>query len=406
VKISVLKSEILLISLAIFCQCFSYADWYFIKTIFNVVDAEHAHLVLDDFSPFWFFIYFVGKLMGTYCFGKMTQSLNYFKIMRFISFIYLAAVFLILIVLVRGQDFYSSYQTLYCTCFLTSLPFYALTILSAMYLFERHPPSQHSLIGSSIVFAIFSSCILFRLLMNAVPHEYINYACIFTALITCLSFFIYAYVEKHSVQSATIPIAVQKLSFSFVQKLNCAFIGTGWNLGFSYYYYSLAPYMKNIYVIDHYTIGGTSICFIAQLLGLIPAIAICKKLGALKTLKTSLVCTLVLGTLMPFMGLTKESYLLLQCVLGFFSACGFAPILMLLYTYYQNTKNLFVTIFWFAVGATISTLIFSLVSHFTKSLNFKFGGMFVFIVCVLLSLIGANATQPQKITDVCAAIAA
>ena len=163
-KFSALKSEIFLISLAIFCQCFSYADWYFIKTIFNVVDVEHAHLVLDNFLPFWFLIYFVGKLIGTYCFGKLAQTFSYFKIMRFISFIYIAAVFLILIVLVRGQDFYSSYQTLYCACFLTSLPFYALSIFSAMYFFDKYPPSQHILIGSSIVFAILSTRFFISLL--------------------------------------------------------------------------------------------------------------------------------------------------------------------------------------------------------------------------------------------------
>ncbi len=396
-KFSALKSEIFLISLAIFCQCFSYADWYFIKTIFNVVDVEHAHLVLDNFLPFWFLIYFVGKLIGTYCFGKLAQTFSYFKIMRFISFIYIAAVFLILIVLVRGQDFYSSYQTLYCACFLTSLPFYALSIFSAMYFFDKYPPSQHILIGSSIVFAILSSRFLFRCLMNAVSYEHIKFACVFAAIITCLSLFIYAYVERHSVQFSPYARTIQKpSSLSFVQKRNCAFIAVGWNLGFSYHYYFLAPYMKNIYVINDYTIGGTSICLIAQLFGLLLTIPVYKKFGVLKTFTVSLCCMLVLGTLMPFMELTNESYLLLQCVLGFLSACGFAPILMLLYSYYQNTKNLFATTFWFAVGATISTLIFSIIPLFTKSLNFAFSGMVVFIVCVLLSLIGANAIQSQK----------
>ena len=154
--------------------------------------------------------------------------------------------------------------------------------------------------------------------------------------------------------------------------------------------------MKNIYVINYYRIGGTSICYVAQLLSLLPSVAICKKFGVLKTLTISLMCMLVLGTSIPFMSLTNESFFLLQCVLGFFSAGAFAPILMLLYSYYQNTKNLFATTFWFAVGATISTLIFSIVPLFTKSLNFAFSGMVVFIVCVLLSLIGANAIQSQK----------
>jgi hypothetical protein len=59
-----------------------------------VVDAKYAHLVLDDFLPLWFMIYFIGKLLGAYCFGKMAQSFNYFKIVRFISFMYFVVEFL------------------------------------------------------------------------------------------------------------------------------------------------------------------------------------------------------------------------------------------------------------------------------------------------------------------------
>jgi len=144
------KLEIFLISLAIFCQCFSYVDWYFIKTIFDVVDTKQAHLVIDVFLPYWLIVHSSGKLAGAYCFGKLLQQ-NYFKIMRYITLTFLGAVVLILIVLLREQDFYSSYRTLYPLCFLTSMPFYALPIISSIYLFDRHPPSQHILIGTSII---------------------------------------------------------------------------------------------------------------------------------------------------------------------------------------------------------------------------------------------------------------
>ncbi len=356
-----------------------------------MVDAKHAHLVLDDFLPYWLMIYFIGKLIGAYCFGKMSQSLSYFKIMRFISFVYLAAAFLILIILVRRQDFYSSYQTLYCVCFLTSLPFYVLSFLSAMYLFDRHPPSRHILIGTSIIFALFTSRILFRMFMNAVPLEYLKFGCVFTALITSLSLFIYVYVEKHTVQASSHSKTIKKSSLSLVQKLNCAFIGTGWNLGFSYFSYFLAPYMKNIYVIDHYKIGGTSICLIAQMFGLFLAIPVYKKLGTLNTLTVSLCSMLVLGISIPFIGLLKNFFSLLLCVLGFLSACCFVPILTIFHQYYKSSKSL--TLCWVAVGGAISTLIFGIVLHFTNSNGFTFGGMIVFIVCVLLTLIGVKVTQ-------------
>ncbi|MEI7494537.1 MAG: hypothetical protein WCJ92_08105 [Alphaproteobacteria bacterium] len=324
--------------------------------------------------------------------------------MRFISFIYLTAVFLILIILVMGQDFYSSYQTLYCACFLTSLPFYVLPILSAMYLFDKHHPSRHILIGTSIIFALFSSRILFRMFMNAVSFEYLKFSCVFTALITCLSLLIYAYVEKNTVQASPHSKTIKKSALSFVQKLNCTFIGTGWNLGFSYFIYYLAPYMKNIYVIDHYTIGGTSICLIAQMFGLFLAIPVYKKLGTLNTLTVSLCCMLVLGISIPFIGLSKNFFSLLLCVLGFLSACCFVPILTILHQYYKSSKSL--TLCWFTLGAAISTLLFGIVLYFTNSCEFKFGGVYVFIVCVALSLIGVKATQPRKITEDCTKLAA
>ena len=232
------------------------------------------------------------------------------------------------------------------------------------------------------------------LLINTVTREYIKFGCIFTVFILCLSLSIYGYVEKHTVQASLRPRTIKNSALSFVQKLNCVFIGTGWNLGFSYYYYFLARYMKNIYVINHYTIGGTSICLIAQLFGLFLAIPVYKKLGVLSTLTVSLCCMLVLGVSIPFMGLSKDFFSLLLCALGFFSACGFVPILTILHQYYKSSKGL--TLCWFAAGAAISTLLFGIVPHFANSLGFTFGGMVVFIVCVALSLIGVKLLRLKK----------
>ena len=384
------KLEIFLISLAIFCQCFSYVDWYFIKTIFDVVDTKQAHLVIDVFLPYWLIVHSSGKLAGAYCFGKLLQQ-NYFKIMRYITLTFLGAVVLILIVLLREQDFYSSYRTLYPLCFLTSMPFYALPIISSIYLFDRHPPSQHILIGTSIIFAVFSSRFLFRFFVKAVPFEQTQIGCVLATFVTCLAFLIYAYVEKHSAPSES--KRINKRPFSFPQKINCIFIALGWNLGCYYNCHFIEPYMKNIYVVDHYVLAGFPICYLAKLLFLVPAAALCKKFGVLKVLTVSLYSMLAVGLLIPFIELTKNSFSFMLTLLGFCSACAFVPILIIMYQYYQTTKNLFATLFWFAFGATLSSLIFSAASHFALSLGFALVAMFVFIAFILLCLIGTHKSQ-------------
>lgn len=395
-----MRSEVFLISLAIFCQCFSYADWYFIKLVFDVVDAKNAHLVIDDFLPYWFLIYFIGKLSGAYFFGKITQTLHYFKVMRLITLFYLAAVFLILIILMSGVDFYSSYKTLYFSCFLTSIPFYSLTVLSAMYLFDRYPSSQHALIASYIVFAIFAARFLFRFFVCCAPYEQIKIMYTFSAMVTCISFFIYAYIEKSSSPVISKPKITQKLPLSFIQKRDCAFIGVGWNVGFSYCYYFLVPYAKYVCIVDNYSIGGFPFPYIAQLLFLLPAGKICEKFGSLKVFTFSIYSMLVLGLLIPFIAVTKISFTLLICLFSFFSACTFVPILTALYQFFKNTKSIFEILLWFAFGSSVASLLFSIVCHFSSSFQFTFAGMFIFVPCILLCLTGVQSNESQKNMDV------
>ena len=396
-KISALKSEIFLISLAIFCLKLCHLDWRTTKIIFNVVDTKHRHLVFDNFHPCWVIVYSIGKLAGAYFFGKLTQSLNYFKIMRYICLTYLVSSFLILIVLVSGQDFYASYKMLYFIRFLTALPYYVLPILSAMYLFDRYPPSQHILIAVSIIFAFFFSGLVFRLLISNFSDKYMIIYCVFAAIIPCSVFRIYTYVEKYAVQYSSHSKKIEKSSpLSFVEKLNCAFIAVGWSLSNSYGHYFLVPYAKNICIINIYPIGGLSMRYFGQIFGALLAIPICRKFGALKTLNVSLCCLFVFGVSIACVGLTKQIFFLAHSVFGFLSVSVYVSILVVLYSYYYNPSNLFAVVFLFAVGASTTMLICFGVSAFLSPTDFLFAGKFVLIACGLLCFIGANATQSQK----------
>ncbi len=396
-KISALKSEIFLISLAIFCLKFGNLDWRPSKIIFNVVDTKHRYLVFDNFYPCWFIAGSIGKLVGAYFFGKLTQSLNYFKIMRYICLTYLVSSFLILIVLVSGQDFYASYKMLYFLRFLTALPYYVLPILSAMYLFDRYPASQHILIGASIIFAFFFSGIVFRLLINSFANHYIIIYCVFVAIIPYSVFRIYTYVEKYAVQYPSHSKKIEKSSpLSFVEKLNCTFIAVGWSLSNSYRKYFLISYAKNVCIINIYPFGGLSTRYFGQIFGALLAVPICRKFGALKTLNVSLCCLFVFGVSIACVGLTKEIFFLAHSVFGFLSVSIYVSILVVLYSYYYNASSLFAVLFLFAVGSSTTVLICFGVSAFLKPTDFLYAGMFVLIACGLLCFIGANATQSQK----------
>ena len=95
-------------------------------------------------------------------------------------------------------------------------------------------------------------------------------------------------------------------------------------------------------------------------------------------------------------GLTKQIFFLAHSVFGFLSVSVYVSILVVLYSYYYNTRNLFAVVFLFAVGASTTMLICFGVSAFLSPTDFLFAVKFVLIACGLLCFIGANATQSQK----------
>ncbi len=383
-----LYSEIFLIPLAMGFQYFSCTDLYFITNTIGKIDPSSTTMITNTFLLGWFLISFIGKVSGAYFFGKLAEQLSFFTLMRLITIGYIFIAFLILTILITGADFYVAYKSFYIARFLYSLLMYASIILPAVYLFNKYPMPQHILIGTYIILANYIARFFSHVLVTCVPHLQMKAWYSLPLIVTFISFFIYRYVEKHS-SSLNKPEMLKKHSASLKHKKICALVGAGWDIGLIYYYFFITPYLKNICIIEcSDAVGGNSIFYTAYLLFLYPAAKVCEKFGAFKTMITSLFCVLGLGFLIPFVVVSHTFCLIPRILLAFFSACLLAPSLTILYQLFKNTNSLFDTIFWFALGSSISTLLISFGSRIGFSYYFPLTGAWIFAVCILACLMG------------------
>jgi hypothetical protein len=401
VNFSVLKSEIFLISLAIFCQCFSYIDSCFITNSFDDVGASSSKLVIDAFIFSWFIVSSAGKIAGACFFGKCADNFSFFTVMPLMTAFSLCHSILILIIVNLGGDFSVSYNPLYLVKFLSTCLLYATMILPAMYLFDRYSSSKRILIGACIMLAYFLSRFVSYALAYYKPITDTKFFSFLAIALSCIPFFIYAHLKKRSSPVCKTELT-KKYSYTSGSRAICILVGVGWNVGRLYYSHFISPYMKNIFIVENTgLILGNSLFFTAQLLFLLPAASVCKKYGTYQTLFVSLFSLAILGFLIPIFATTKSLLIASVTLFSFFSACLFIPILTILYEVFKSTKSLFETLFLFAIGSAVSKLFFilsckhgfaagkSLISHPTA-------GISAFSVCIALCFVGIYYSEFLK----------
>ncbi len=320
--------------------------------------------------------------------------------MRLTTIGYALVAILILTVCITRQEFYSSYKCFYVARFFYAYLMPATIILPTIYLFNRWPASQHILIGTYIVLAMFIGRFLSRTLAYWMPHSQMKVWCFLAIAITCIPFVIYAHVEKYSSSTTNKSEKPKKHSISLRDKMIYTFIGFGWSVVLVYNYTFITPYLKNICIFasavkKYNLLSGSSVFYVTQLLFLYPAAKICEKFGAAKTMVASLIYILILGLIIPFI-IPTIFCLIPQILLAFFSACLFAPSLVILYQLFTNTKSVFDTVFWFTLGSSISTLCLSLGSRFGFVYHFPLAGMWVFVEIILICLIGIFGYTKNK----------
>ncbi|MEI7494042.1 MAG: hypothetical protein WCJ92_05540 [Alphaproteobacteria bacterium] len=219
--------------------------------------------------------------------------------------------------------------------------------------------------------------------------------------LSCIPFFIYAYLKKRS-SSVSKTELTKKYSSTLGSRAICMSAGVGWNVGRIYHSFFLNPYMNNISIVETSSlIMGNSLFFTAQFLFLLPAAVICKKIGTYKTLFVSLFSLAILAFLIPFFATTKSLLIASITLLALFSACLFVPILTILYEVFKNAKGMFETLFWFAIGSSVSKLFFILSCRHgfaaAKSLTSQpTAGIAAFSICIALCFAGVYYSQFLK----------
>ena len=191
-----LKSEIFLISLAIFCQSFSYIDSHYITATFSALSPSSLNLVVDAFLFGWVIIASVGKITGAYFFGKCADKFCFFAVMRLMTAFSLCSAILMLIIVIFGKDFYVFYKCLYIVKLLSGFLIYATIILPAMYLFDRYSSSKRILIGAYIMLAYFFSRFVSYAIAYYNPVIDTKFFSFIAIALSCIPFFIYAYLKK------------------------------------------------------------------------------------------------------------------------------------------------------------------------------------------------------------------
>ncbi len=396
------NTEFLLIPLAVTCQFFACAGMYFMKSYAGSYVSPIPLLpspppLLDTFFLYWFTFSFIGRVFGAYFFGKYADRTSFFSVMRLVTICHILLSFLVVIFCIAGKNSYHTYYGFYLARFLYSSLMPVTLILPAIYLLKKYPNSQHILISSIIILATFLGKFFAYIFTHHVPAPHMQIWYWLPVFSSFLALYIYNHVEKNTSSAAYEAEVIKHSALSIHKKLMAFTIGVACNAGITYYYSFLNPYLVDIVIVKNYDFITSQLPFyIAFGLFVLPAAKICQKIGILKTLSMSLISILILGMGIPFITTSNAVYAPFQILFACFLANLLAPSLAILHQLFKDTKNTFDTIFWFALGSSLSMLCLNISSVVGFSLHFPLAGLLVFATCILICLIAILSNSFSK----------
>ena len=393
--------DLLLIPLAIFFQHFSRTGLYFIKSKATPSDSASMLMMLSDsntsFLYYWFVIAFIGGVSGAYFFGRYANRNNFFKVMYLNSIVHIFFAVLIVFVCIIEEDFSNNYQIFYLVRFLYSFLGYILILLPAIYLFEKYKKSQHILISACIVLAtLLGKSLAYSFFYYKLTSMYAWYWLPVTG--SFLSLGLYVYMGRYLSPSVEKTTVVFKYSAASIhEKVLGLLIGAACNAGIYYPHFFITPYLRDIAMINNYTIKTQYLFYIAFGVFLLPAVKICQEFGTFKVIRISLSWMLILGISIPFFPFSNTGFTILLIAFSFFLAGFVTPSFAVLYRLFKNTKNMFDIIFWFSLGSIINALCLGVGGRFGFIFNFPLTGMLIFAASILMCLIGIITYNNSKI---------
>lgn len=341
----------------------------------------------------------MGGVSGAYFFGKYADRNNFFKVMYSTSMVHIFFAVLIVSVCLTGKDFANNYQIFYLARFLYSFLGYVIIILPAIYLFKKYKDSKHILISAYIVLATFlGKSLAYAFFYCSPTSKYVWYWLPVAG--SFLSLGLYVYVGKYLSPSMKKVTAIFKYSSpSIHEKILGMLIGIACNAGIYYPHFFLTPYLRDIAMIQNYTVKTQYLFYIAFGMLLLPAVKICQKFGVVKVMIISLSWMLVLGISIPFFPFSNQGFTALLIVFSFFLAGFVTPSFAVLHQLFKNAKDMFDVIFWFSLGSIISALCLGVGGRFGFIFNFPLTGMLIFSASILMCLIGIITYNNLKILN-------
>lgn len=392
---STLKSsmyrELFFVSLAIFFQLFSRAGLYFIKSTATPSDSASMLMILSasnsTFLFCWFTLAFIGGVSGAYFFGKYANWDSFFKVMYFVSAVHIFIAVLIVSICVIEEDFANKYGVFFLARFLYSFSGHITIILPIVYLFKKYNESQHILISAYIALAtLLGKSLAYGFFYSGPKSMHVWYWLPIAG--SFLSLGLYVYVGKY-LSSMKQPMVPLKYSApSMYEKVLGMLIGVACNAGIYYPHFFLTPYLRDIIVIQNYTIRTQYLFYVVFGAFLLPAAKACQKFGTLKMMTISLSWMFFLGVSIPFLPFSNQGFTILLIVFAFFLAGFVTPSFAILYQLFKNAKDLFDIIFWFSLGSIISALCLGVGGRIGFIFNVPLTGMLVFSASTVMCLIG------------------
>jgi hypothetical protein len=212
-----------------------------------------------------------------------------------------------------------------------------------------------------------------------------------------LSLGLYAYVGKYLSPSVKKKQAILKYSTpSMHEKILGMLIGVAGTAGIYYPHFFITPYLRDIVVLQDFTLKTQYLFYIAFGLFLLPAAKVCQKFCAPKIMTVSLWWMLILGVSFPFLPFSNQGFTVSLIVFAFFLAGFVTPSLAVLHQLFKNAKNLFDIIFWFSLGSIISAMCLGVGGRIGFILNFPLTGMLIFSASIVMCLIGIITYNNSK----------
>lgn len=382
--------NVMLIYMAVAFQLFICID-YFIGNAYLYYYLQGAESILKEVraNSFFYFglTFLLGSVCGAFVIAKFANKINFLKLMRIISEVYVLVTFLAFLFSLSSLNHFKlqegSYFITFCYAFL--MP--ASLILPSFYLFTVNPLVQHIKVSTKLTFIIVSVG-LFAYLFS---YFFIKFWYLVPFGASICSFFCYRYLENFFPSVDLAEPENEILSTS--QRIFAFLLGSAFSTYLvhhdQFFLSHITEYMFAKSLVDKYS---EFIYFLPFWVLILPGARSYKNFGTLPTLHFSLASLFILIVYGIFVNDIGTTIYVIHQVLFSFSAALFAiPCLAILYELFKRAKNNLNIISWFTAGFSFSVFFSLARSKIEIYFQFLDASVYLFFIINIICLLGLFA---------------